>query len=61
MIEDSKVAGGLSTDEALAHVAAVMLRGWNGFPAYELSATTGALFRERLSIVRGETDAEAAT
>ena len=60
VIEDGMVTGGLSTDEALAHVAARMLVEWPGFPRESLSSTTGALFRERMNIVKAANAVEAA-
>lgn len=48
VIEDGRVTGGLSTDEAMAHVAARMLAGWPGFPREPLDEATGALCRERI-------------
>jgi hypothetical protein len=49
VIEDGSTTGALSLDEAVAHVAALMLRGWTGFPMESLDAVTTALFRSRLT------------
>lgn len=54
VIEDGKVAGGFSTDEALAHVAALMLRDWAGFAQERLSDAASALMRERLNLPEQE-------
>jgi hypothetical protein len=45
--EDGKTSGALSTDEAVAHVAALMLRGWNGFPMLSIADAASALHCEQ--------------
>lgn len=59
VIEDGRITGGLSTDEAMAHVMARMLGSWAGFPREPLEDVAGALYERRVR--RAEENAAEAT